>query len=696
MPAGYLNVVPSPVQSNFPAVAGADGSVRTPSAFGDYGVPDDYVSGAFDPGVLYNSRRSMELEFRASYFHCKQHDGKLFRFDGTPLGGPGGGESYRTTQPMLSSAQSSAYIPLSQRRPCAPYRLGRKMTSAFTGMLFGEGRWPQMRSKDPETQAAALALEQACNLALNFVHCRNLGGSSGTAGVSWCFVDGKPRVKAHRGSRIHVLSWADEDAKVPAHVTEIKLITQLAPDPKDGTLRPAEFWQRTDWTQVADVVFQPVRVDTDGPLLWKLDEVRSRYHGDGECHFAWIQNLPSEDDTEDGACDYGETFEQMDSLDELNSVHVNGTKLNLDPTLHLGLDPSDREGVGFVKKGSENAIITTANGKAEYLQLEYTEAGEKVVALQRGQILEVNECVVPDPDKVAAAASSGEALKIVYGPMLARCDVLRMQWGPAIALVINQMLRSWRRLRTIPVLVPVPANDVEVPVTDAATGEEVPQTEEAPQDLVLPPRTLRRPKEDGSGEEEVDIDHGPGTGEVSLEWGAYFKPSGQEKQFIVTSLGTATGGKPILSQRGGSELASNLFDRDATDEWEAIQAEAAAAREQDGDIYGGEVGAIGSEVKAPSAAAPPTDGTDLVDLAPADKIKAMTVNEVRAKAMRLGPLLLADGTPDPDGEMKFVAYLAKLEAQGQVEGEAAGPPPPEDISLPEPGPQPIPGFGGTE
>lgn len=687
-----ITVASPPSQaSTLPAIQMPDGSVRTATSFGTYGIDESTVGDAFDPNALYNSARANELAFRSSYYHCTQHDGKQYRWDGSLGGSP---NEMRTTPPMLSSSGSSSFIPLSVRRPSAPYRLPRKIVSSFTGMLFGQGRWPQMRSKDPETQAAAEQLVKTAEIPARFVHARTLGGAAGTVGLSWQFVEGVPRVNVHQGRNVHVLLWADRDGRVPAHVIELKRVEQFAADPEDDNkLKPMWFWQRRDWTLQADVVFDLVAINSDAPPVWTIDEEASNLHESGECHFVWVANLPPEDDTEDGVCDYAETYEQLDDLDILNSVSTHGVKLNLDPTLVLSL-AEEQQAPGIVRKGSDNALILMKGGTAEYLQLQDSAAGREAVNQQRQQILEVCECVVLDPDKAAAAASSGEAQRMIYSPMINKTDVLRMQWGPAIELLVNQMLRGWRFVRETPVQVEVePANDITV--TDDAgnpieTEPDEPEYEEALQDLVLPKRVLRRPKEDESGEEEYEIDHDPGTGDVSVEWGPYFKPSGVERQAVLGGLGTATGGKPVLSQRAGVELAANLLDRDATEEWEAVQAEATAARASMANEFSGTPGA---DDNAPTADT--TAPTALVELAPTDKIKTMTVNEVRSKAMGLGALLLPDGTPDPDGKMPFVAYMAKLEAQGEIEGRAEGAEnaTEDNDGLPLPAPQLLPRMG---
>ncbi len=676
--------------STFPAIAMPDGSVRTATSFGTYGIDESTVGDGFDPHALYNSARSCALSFRSSYYLCTQHDGKQYRWDGS-LGG--NVTEMRTTPPMLSSSGSSSFIPLSVRRPSAPYRLPRKIVSSFTGMLFGQGRWPQMRSKDPETQAAAEQITKSAEIAARFVHARNIAGGAGTVGLSWQFVEGEPRVNVHQGQNIHVLFWADRDGRIPAHVVELKRIEQFAPDPEDGNkLKPMAFWQRRDWTPQADVVFKLVPCASEEPPVWAIDEEQSNLHNGGECHFVWVTNLPPEDDTEDGVCDYAETYEQLDELDILNSVSTHGVKLNLDPTLVLSL-AEEQQQPGIVRKGSDNALILLKGGTASYLQLQDSAAGREAVNQQRQQILEVCECVVLDPDKAAAAASSGEAQRMVYAPMLNKTDVLRMQWGPAIELLMNQILRGWRQVRETPIEVEVePANDIAVTVDDGtAEGEPLeqePEYEQAMQDLVLPARVLRRPKEDGSGEEEYEVPHVPGTGNITVEWGPYFKPSGTEKQTILTSLGTATGGKPVLSQRAGTELAANLLDRDATEEWEAVQAEASAARDSMVNEFSG---TPGEDDNAPQASGA-TPGS--VEIAPTDAVKVLSVNEVRG-ILHQGPLRNDDGSLNPDGELSVSAYDAKMQAQQEVEGKAEGNENAVEDSdgLPVPQPQLLPRMG---
>ncbi len=582
-----MNVVQGGSSGPFPIQPAPGGGRNAPTSWGDYGVDQQTIDN-FDPGSLFNSMRSVRLTFRSNYFVGSQHDGRAFTMDAQNAP-PRGSLSIATTQPLMGAggqATPNYYVSYAQRRPSSPYRLARKVTCDFTAMLFGQGRWPQMRSDDERTQAAAEQLVREAKLSSVFTQARNFGGSCGTAGVSWAFKDGKPVAKAHKGQHVHVLIWDDEDANIPAHVCELKQKTRLAVDPEDKILKPMLFWMRRDWTQEADIVFKPTPVVSDDPPVWEIDEEQSWAHHAGECHFVWIQNLPSEDDTEDGCSDYGDTFDQMDELDMLNSINTRGVMKNLDPTLHVRVseDQLTKSGgsIGVVKKGSDNAIVTDEKGDAKYLQLQDSQVGERAINQQRQQLLEVMSCIVLDPEKAAAAASSGEAQKILYAPMLGQCDILRQTWGPAIERVVNQMLRCWRLLRSTP----LPANDYEVPV-DETTGMpvEVDETVELPVveefgDLALKPRVVMGT--DALGEPTKTFEpHDPGEADVELEWGPYFKPTAQDKQQITGALGAASGGKAVLSQQTSVELSANLWDKDGHKEWQLVRQEAQGRQDRE-------------------------------------------------------------------------------------------------------------------
>jgi hypothetical protein len=669
------------------------GSVATLSSFGLEGTT---LGPEFDAAGLVTSERVRELEFRASFYYCRQHDWKPFDFNGRMIRTG----KVNVTQPLLGGSEPSFYVPLDQRRPSAPYRLSRKMVSAFTGMLFGHGRWPQMRSDDPATQDYCEALVKAAKLEVKLLRARNLGGSSGTAGLSWGFWKGELRVSVHAGPRIHVLAWEDEDERVPAHVTKIVQVAKQEWNEKQRKRVNKLYWKRRDWTKLADVVFHDTEV-TSGQRnpWWRINEEETVIHGDGECHFIWLENLP-DDEVEggmDGLPDYDATYEAMNELDIINSVTGRGAALNLDPTVVVSRDASEMKGAVF-QKGSDHALFVGEGGDAKYMELTGAtiEAGGNLVDRKKAQILETCECIVPDPDVAASAQSSSVALKMLYAPMISKLDIMRHQYGTAIVRLLEQVLRSTRRR----VPDPTAETDEDRFATVVSTDEEGNEVAEQVEFYVeLPPRVDKEPVLDETGAPtsevtEVLVERQPGKGNIELEWGPYFKPTAADIQASATGMVTATGNQPVLSQETAVGLMANMLDRDGTQEVVKVQAEAAQrARQQQEQMFppmGGELPPGGPEQAASEAAvadsqqqadevltqqtavqiAEQTTGVADFELAPTDIGKVVLVNEARKK-LGFGPLPRPDGTPDPDGMLTMAEFDAKRKAMAGAEAKVA-------------------------
>lgn len=659
----YSGTSPARMTAAYPSSFGIDGTTLGPE---------------FDAKGLVDSERVKELEYRARFYHCTQHDHKIFDMDGR-LVRPG---RIPGTQPLVGTNAPSWYVPMSMRRPSAPYRIGKKIVGAFTGMLFGRGRFPQPRSDDPVTQDWAEALITSAKMQERFIRARNIGGSCGTVAVSWRFVDGRPRVSVHQGKHVHVHKWADYEERVVEHASEIYQFRRRVFDVRKKLHVWKWYWHRRDWTPYADVFFQPVEVADSNPR-WLEDKELSHRHDDGEAHVVFIENLPDDEAAnEDGVPDYDGTYEQMNTLDILNSVVCRGGVLNLDPTLVLKMEQDEVAGA-VVKKGSDNALVTGSAGDAHYMELGGTsiQSGTLLIDKQGKQVLEVSECVLTDPDKVAAAGTSSVALKVVYAPMISKCDLMREPYGEAILRVLNGMTRYARKMvpRTDAetdeeryVHEPVEVPEGEAPQAAEEGGEE--QLEPVEYYVDLPPR-VDVVVEDGEVI-KVEVERRPGSGRIWLEWGPYFKPTSDDHAKDATAAGQAAGGKPVLSQQTAVEVMAQSYDRDGAEEWARVKAEARelAERQEEGmfpDI-GGEVPEGAPEVAGDEeqAGAAPTSAPG-VAITATDIAKIVTVNEARA-GQQLGPLMMPDpdgsGTVrDPDGELTVYEFTKKRE-----EGAKAG------------------------
>lgn len=609
-----------------------------PSSFG---LDETTLGPSFRARFVADSDRARLLDRKQSYYLCTQHDWKNYDFDGRPI--PQGNPMLG--QPMLQSQPSDWYVPLRQRRPSAPYRLGRVIVDSFTSLVFGYQRWPTIRCPDdPDTEAFARALVEASGLRTLMIKARNLGGSMGTVCLSWRFHAGRPVVQVHNAKHVYVHAWADREHLVPAHVIEIYRYPRDEWDPEKQQFVRNWYWFRRDWTQQADVAFREVRYDNADPY-WYVDEENTYYHGDGFCHFVWGQNLPSDTPEEpDGCADCEGLYENFDSLDLLNSTLVRGTTLNLDPTLVLKMDPDIVARTG-VQKGSDNALLVGLSGDARYMELQGTsvQVGTTLFAKMRETTLEVAQCVIPDPNTISAAGTSAVALKVVYAPMLGKADILREQYEKMIRQLLRQMLRSARTIM----------DSVEIQFDD--DGEPV----EHRLYLDLPRQTMLRKVQMPDGTEQTiqeSIELHPGESEtLAFDWGDYFLPTAQDQQQIAATLTQMVIGN-LISQESGADLASRAVRIDPRTDWERLQREQEKKQQAQvnsmamPDMMGGMGGKVSHQNELPPGALPrEPKGADGV----------VTVDEARA-ALGLPPL------GGEDGGLTLSAYQAKQRAAERI------------------------------
>lgn len=644
------------------------------------------MSGFHGRNIL-DSERFRELDRRQSYYDCTQHDFKRFDFDGRMVQSTGG---ISATQPLMSAEKAAWYVPLRARRPSTPYRLARVIVNAFTGLLFGENQFPKfLVAGDADSEDYIKALIQSSSLASKMIRARNIGGATGTSALSWCYLDGKPRVQVHNPKYLYVHEWEDREELIPSHVTECFIYPRDEYDSQRKKLVRNYYWYRRDWTKDSDIVFVNKLVEPGKDPRWEPDVKKSVTHGDRLCHLNWIQNLPN--DEIDGVADYDGLYESFDTIDLILSVITRGATLNLDPTLVLKLDPDLVQRMG-VKKGSDNALVVGESGNAEYLELggQSIEAGLKLFNEKRKAILEVAQCVIPDPDSVAAQGTSSVAMKMMYAPMIGKAMLHREQYGTAAARILSSLLTIAQHSSKNTVIV---------------YDEDGNETEEE-QEIVLPPRVTRIPKTDGdglpTGEDDVKVeerDPGHGT-DVDPQWGPWFPSTPQDQQLIATTLSTATNKATFMSPQMASEIMSAAFGRDASDEWVRLQKAGAAQDEKHKSMFADAGVDSGGQIKhtAPTMAGgsvthtlttPPADSSSMptdsdtssgsAAIAPTDLAMILTVNEARASV----------GLPKiehADGMLTVTAYKAKYAAQiaeaanaelGKVGDPApANPPPP--------------------
>lgn len=504
---------------------------------------------------LCHGGRFGRLDRLESYYRGTQHDHKQFSWEGMIFGFG-----------QEADIQPGWYVPYRLRRPCARYQLGRVMVRRITSMMFGTDRFPELKiENDPDAEDFAKTLATESRLPSRMIEARNEGGAEGAVGISFKFVGGRPRTEVHKAKHCTVLRWADESEWRPAAVLKTYCYPRRIWNKDTKRMEEVMIYHARYWDELREIVWKPIPQQLAETTSWWRVPRQEVVHGFGFIPFYWVQNTPNSQDP-DADADYEAVTDDLDELDQILSATSTGTKANVDPTLVIKEDPIKNPGA--LKKGTGNTIW--AEGGADYLELsgQATKAGMEMAKEVKSAILDVCGVVMPDEEKLSGAAQSAQAMRILYAPMLAACDVRREQYGEhGIKAVIVGMMRAAKQLASRPPM-----------DTDQATPEGAPVLLQSL--VLLPPRMVKQ--EDGSVKAEP---RKPGESEdLVLNWNPYFPPTWTDISAATTAANMANGQKPVASQKTTIQALQSMWGvNDVDAELDRINEEAdeAAARQQE-------------------------------------------------------------------------------------------------------------------
>lgn len=496
---------------------------------------------------LCGSKRFQELDKLEAYYRCTQYDGRRYDWNGNMRG-----------YGQAADIQPEWYVPLKLRRPNARYDLARLIVRRFTAMVFGTERFPELLVEgDDNAQDYVRALSRAARLPAKMQEIRSKGGTQGSAGASFGFVDGKPRVSIHNAKHVTILRWADRYAHRPAEVLESYAYPRTVTD-AEGKSREITMYFARYWNEEVEITWDPIPATLASTQHWQTAKRTVIQHGYEFCPFYWVQNQPDCDDV-DGESDFDGQCDTLDEINVLLSATNKGTIANVDPTLVILDDPATAN-KGSIRKGSENAIYS--KGGAKYLELtgESLKAGLALLKELKQETLDTVGVVLGDPDTMAAKVSSAAALRLLYMPMLTESDVRRDQYGDFMVQLLGGMLQAAKMIQ---------GREAGEIVT-TADGQRMQQ---APT-VTLPKRAV-----DGEGDgPPTMVDRIPGESEeITLNWPPYFPNTWQDTKQAVEAIQAARGGQSaIISRKTAVENVAPLLGiADVDAEMDAIDEDAA-------------------------------------------------------------------------------------------------------------------------
>lgn len=395
------------------------------------------------------SPRQQYLNKLWSYFCAAQYESRQMSWDGTPNVGMVEKELISTAASIppgfYDAAGQMQDLPLAFRKPTAPYHLARAIVNRFTGLLFSKKRHPEFQvADDPKTQDFLHGMIEAGRLWPSMILARTYGGATGSVGLGFKFINGKPEIEVH-DPRWTTPTFKDRSAThlELASVDKKYMYPVDVFDHEKGEWVSVPFWYRRYVDDRVDVVWPRVPVgDGDEPDWQKYMQTELVVEHDlGFCPVQWVQNTPVQD-APDGEPDCHGAFEMIEQIDALNAQADRGILMNCDPTLGI----VTKDDLADISKGSDNAIKIT-EGSMQYLEISATgiTAAREKASDYRADVLEVTQCVLDHPDVAGRTATEIERL---YGSMIDKADVFREQYGErGIKPLGEKMLEAVRKLK---------------------------------------------------------------------------------------------------------------------------------------------------------------------------------------------------------------------------------------------------------
>jgi hypothetical protein len=420
-------------------------------------------------------------------------------------------------------------VPVRGKRPTAPANLCTTIVQRFTGMLFSEGRKPQVvMHEDPDTEDWLREVVRRSGFWSQFRAARDMGGSVGSVLVTAHVREGQFAYETHNPKNLTVV-WAERRTCAPRGVLKMYTypveVDAYDEKKRQNVVRTVECLYRRVITHEDDITYKPLVLEPGVEITWEEDPALSVHHGLGFFPGVWIQNTPDSEDI-DGDADCEGAWRMLDTLDRLIAQMNHGVLMNLDPTLSLIYDPKEIQSAGGVRKGSENALHLGSKGQASYLEMTGAgiEIGMKLHDLLKRSILDRTRCVLVDPEKISGAAQSAKAIEYLFQPMIERAGDFREQYGEALVRLLKVTEMIGRRYE---------GQRVNLGRNES-TGEEMVGVYR----FALPRRVTKGP----DGQVTMSDRHlGPG-GTIDLEWGPFFAPTEQDDAARITNAAAAKQG----------------------------------------------------------------------------------------------------------------------------------------------------------
>lgn len=349
--------------------------------------------------------RDKQLDQYDAYYESRQYDDKMN---------------------WEEAVKSDRYIPVRDRKPRIIYNLPKVLVDKVASKIIGDKVFPTFSIEDdPDDTTFFRVVQRLCEFRGSLVQPIKHLLKSSSVFVRFYLVDGFPVIEHYNSKYCYPVF--DERGELDA--VEIRYVFEDQDD-KDANGRPKKKWYKLFLSKAQDILFDTPDF-VSGTTLPTFTPVQEVTHDLGFVQGEWFRTEKHKFDP-DGYSVFGEILDFCDDLNYSLSQSSMAVGYNQEP--QLTVTNIDEDELEELIKSSQKAMNLGKDGKAEYLETNLTgvETAEKQRMHNRQLALDVVRVVLHDPEKMAAHAQSGAALKVLNGPLLELIDELRTSIEPSL------------------------------------------------------------------------------------------------------------------------------------------------------------------------------------------------------------------------------------------------------------------------
>ena len=356
--------------------------------------------------------RNKELELYDKYYNGEQYD-KMPKWDD-------------------SHDKAGEYIPVRKRQPRIVYNFAKVLCDRVASKLVGSDTFPSLRvENDPDTDTFIRLVIKSAKLRSKLMDTVKLMCLSGSSFLRYYIVDGTVMCETFHSNYCYPVF--KPSGKLDS--ISIKYVFDDEAE-RDESGNPVKKWYRIDLTATADILYDNPKYQYESEPSFQ--EVSRAEHNLGFVQGEWFRTAMDKHSPDGPSliCDI------LDFVDELNyNISQSSMAVGYGQEPQLAISGMDVDEIDKLIKSSSKAWNLGREGKAEFIQNDLN--GVKVAGELRDKvrlgIQDVARILLLDPEKMVGHAQSGEAMKVLHGPMIDLINEMRPLVEDAVIELITKI-----------------------------------------------------------------------------------------------------------------------------------------------------------------------------------------------------------------------------------------------------------------